>query len=210
MVNSLYYSSRKIPERCENSFVNYRINYQKLGYSLRRIWTQPLSMKHSRNMIERWLLRERFNNFTLRDYQSRPQKIQQRYIKQAIYTAFVHDWLPLAWYTNLMDPSKAGNKLYTDVMDGYWLHVNMARAICNWIAMDLLRVVSSIMLFEITCCSELLCVEDSNYLFTPLLIYQLLGNLHFFPVIMYFLWQLTCIISNQFKYNVRDRWCQCC
>ena len=42
MINSLYYSSRKIPERCENSFVNYRINYQKLSYSLRRIWTQPL------------------------------------------------------------------------------------------------------------------------------------------------------------------------
>ena len=36
MVDSLYYSSRKIPERCENSFVNYRIKctlriyYQKL------------------------------------------------------------------------------------------------------------------------------------------------------------------------------------
>ena len=42
MIDSLYYSSRKIPERCENSFVNYRINYQKLCYSLRRIWTQPL------------------------------------------------------------------------------------------------------------------------------------------------------------------------
>ena len=41
MIDSLYYSSRKIPERCENSFVNYRINYQKLYYSLRRIWTQP-------------------------------------------------------------------------------------------------------------------------------------------------------------------------
>ena len=42
MIDSLYYSSRKIPERCENSFVNYRINYQKLCYSLRRIWTQPM------------------------------------------------------------------------------------------------------------------------------------------------------------------------
>ena len=41
MIDSLYYSSRKISERCENSFVNYRINYQKLCYSLRRIWTQP-------------------------------------------------------------------------------------------------------------------------------------------------------------------------
>ena len=42
MVDSLYYSSRKISERCENSFVNYRIYYQKLCYSLRRIWTKPL------------------------------------------------------------------------------------------------------------------------------------------------------------------------
>ena len=42
MINSLCYSSRKIPERCENFFVNYRINYQKLCYSLRRIWTQKL------------------------------------------------------------------------------------------------------------------------------------------------------------------------
>ena len=42
MIDSLYYSSRKISERCENSFVNYRINYQKLCYSLRRIWTQPM------------------------------------------------------------------------------------------------------------------------------------------------------------------------
>ena len=32
MVDSLYYSSRKISERCENSFVNYRIYYQNRGY----------------------------------------------------------------------------------------------------------------------------------------------------------------------------------
>ena len=37
MVDSLYYSRRKIPERCENSFVNYRINYQKLCYLIRQI-----------------------------------------------------------------------------------------------------------------------------------------------------------------------------
>ena len=37
MVDSLYYSSRKIPERCENSFVDYRINYQKLCYLMRQI-----------------------------------------------------------------------------------------------------------------------------------------------------------------------------
>ena len=30
MVDSLYYSSRKIPETCENCLVDYRINYQKL------------------------------------------------------------------------------------------------------------------------------------------------------------------------------------
>ena len=29
MIDSLYYSSRKIPERWENSFVNYRINLPK-------------------------------------------------------------------------------------------------------------------------------------------------------------------------------------
>ena len=34
-IDSLYYSSRKIPERCENSFVDYRINYEQLCYSLR-------------------------------------------------------------------------------------------------------------------------------------------------------------------------------
>ena len=37
MVDSLYYSSRKISERCENSFLNYRINYQKLCYLMRQI-----------------------------------------------------------------------------------------------------------------------------------------------------------------------------
>ena len=37
MVDSFYYSSRKIPERCENSSVDYRINYQKLCYLLRQI-----------------------------------------------------------------------------------------------------------------------------------------------------------------------------
>ena len=45
MVDSLYYSSQKIPKRCENSFVNYRIYYQKLCYSLRRIWTKPVYIK---------------------------------------------------------------------------------------------------------------------------------------------------------------------
>ena len=37
MVDSLYYSSWKIPERCENSFVDYRINYQKLCYLMRQM-----------------------------------------------------------------------------------------------------------------------------------------------------------------------------
>ena len=37
MVDSLYYSSRKIPERCKNSFVDHRINYQKLCYLIRQI-----------------------------------------------------------------------------------------------------------------------------------------------------------------------------
>ena len=37
MVDSLFYSIRKIPERCENSFVDYRINYQKLCYLMKQI-----------------------------------------------------------------------------------------------------------------------------------------------------------------------------
>ena len=37
MVESLYYLTRKITERCENSFVDYRINYQKLRYLMRQI-----------------------------------------------------------------------------------------------------------------------------------------------------------------------------
>ena len=28
--------------RCENSFVDYKINYKKLRYSLRKIWTDPM------------------------------------------------------------------------------------------------------------------------------------------------------------------------
>ena len=47
MVDSLYYSCRKIPERCENYFVDYRINYQQLCYwwgKSQKIWTQPLYM----------------------------------------------------------------------------------------------------------------------------------------------------------------------
>ena len=50
MVDSLYYSSRKTSERCENSFVNYRIYYQKLCYSLRRIWTKPLHWYTSKGL----------------------------------------------------------------------------------------------------------------------------------------------------------------
>ena len=37
MIDSLYYSSRKVPGRCENSFVNYRIIYQKLCDLMRQI-----------------------------------------------------------------------------------------------------------------------------------------------------------------------------
>ena len=43
MVDSLYYLSRKIAERCENSFVDYRINYQKLCYLTRQI-TKDLNL----------------------------------------------------------------------------------------------------------------------------------------------------------------------
>ena len=37
MIDSLYYSSRNVPGRCEISFVNYRINYQKLCDLMRQI-----------------------------------------------------------------------------------------------------------------------------------------------------------------------------
>ena len=37
MVDSPYYSSLKIPERCENSFVDYGINYQKFCYLMSQI-----------------------------------------------------------------------------------------------------------------------------------------------------------------------------
>ena len=37
MVDNLYYSSWKIPERGENSFVDYRIDYQKLCYLIKQI-----------------------------------------------------------------------------------------------------------------------------------------------------------------------------
>ena len=37
MIDSLYCLSHKVPGRCENSFVNYRINYQKLCDLMRQI-----------------------------------------------------------------------------------------------------------------------------------------------------------------------------
>ena len=38
MIDSLYYSSRG-----ENSFVDYKIDYKKLCYSLQKIWTWDLN-----------------------------------------------------------------------------------------------------------------------------------------------------------------------
>ena len=37
MIDSLYYSSRKVPEKCENSFVDYRINYENLCHLMKQI-----------------------------------------------------------------------------------------------------------------------------------------------------------------------------
>ena len=37
MIDSLYYASRKVPVRSEDSFVNYRINYQKFCDLMRQI-----------------------------------------------------------------------------------------------------------------------------------------------------------------------------
>ena len=42
MIDCLYYSGRKFWRRCENSFVNNKTHNEKLCYSLRRIWTQPV------------------------------------------------------------------------------------------------------------------------------------------------------------------------
>ena len=41
MIDNLYYSSRG--GVCENSFVDYKMNYEKLCYSLRKIWKDPLA-----------------------------------------------------------------------------------------------------------------------------------------------------------------------
>ena len=46
MIVSLYYSGWNTPERCKNSYVNYRIHYQMHCYSLQRIWTPPPSPIH--------------------------------------------------------------------------------------------------------------------------------------------------------------------
>ena len=43
MIDSLYYSSWKIPERCENSFVDYRINYEKCN-----------EVNYDRNELTQW------------------------------------------------------------------------------------------------------------------------------------------------------------
>ena len=50
MVDNLYYSSRKITKRCENSFVDYRINYQKICYLLRQITKDLNSASVSRHL----------------------------------------------------------------------------------------------------------------------------------------------------------------
>ena len=56
MVDSLYYSSRKISERCENSFQDYRINYQKLCYLMRQI-TKDLNWPiGSVQMYRKWFV----------------------------------------------------------------------------------------------------------------------------------------------------------
>ena len=50
MIDSLYYSSRKVPGKFENSFVNYRINYQKL-YDLMRQITKDLNWPYELKSI---------------------------------------------------------------------------------------------------------------------------------------------------------------
>ena len=57
MVDSLYYSSRKISERCENSFVNYKIYYQKLCYLMRQItkdlnWPSVLGRPMNNQLVQ--------------------------------------------------------------------------------------------------------------------------------------------------------------
>ena len=54
MVDSLYYSSRKISERCENSFLDYRINCQKAllfnEANHERFKTDPLSLFYRKSI----------------------------------------------------------------------------------------------------------------------------------------------------------------
>ena len=49
MVDSLYYSSWKIPERYENSFVGYRINYQTEQIT-KDFRTQPMYIDYDRDI----------------------------------------------------------------------------------------------------------------------------------------------------------------
>ena len=46
--------------RCENSFVDYKINYKKLCYSLQKIWTGPLY-----TVIGYWTYWNKIRNFVI-------------------------------------------------------------------------------------------------------------------------------------------------
>ena len=130
MVDSLYYSSRKIPERCENSFVDYRINYQKLCYLMRQITKDLNSASVCKNVV--WRISSRVSgedcesavcmncefglgvtffsfHFILFRKSSKDKKHRKEYIKVHLFPLWSLRW---AYMKNVENTKIALNKIY--------------------------------------------------------------------------------------------------
>ena len=116
--------------KCENSFVDYKINYEKLCYLLRKIWTDPLLKRCLYNMLMKFEQNRMVQNYT-KFWAFWPKKKKKKTVFKSFLTKRVrHFERRFCRILSFLTKKKKKNGFLSLFLTKRWRHFE--RRFCSW------------------------------------------------------------------------------